>query len=123
MPSTMMMRSPERRTAVLVETPLPGSIKGTVQKNKSELINQRAPFRRTIKLLHEKLMESINRESPHTFLKRKMLECELVWEQCRNIDRILLEIMEEQNEEKCACIDPTNNFSRKTVQDLSLEEI
>jgi len=81
---------------VVVETPLPGSIKGTVQKNKSELINQREPFRRTIKLLHEILIKSINREGPHTFLKRNMVECELAWEQCRNIDRLLLEIMEEQ---------------------------
>ena len=47
-------------------------------------------------------MESINRESPHTFLKRKMVECELAWEQCRNIDRLLLEIMEEKEEEEAA---------------------
>ena len=98
----MLARSPERRTAVLVETPLPGSIKGTVQKNKSELIKQRAPFRRTIKFLHEKLVESINLECSHTFLKRKMVECELAWEQCRNIDRLLLEIMEQQEEEEAA---------------------
>ena len=43
------------------------------------------------------LKEQFHRfEGPHTFLKRNMVECELAWEQCRNIDRLLLEIMEEQ---------------------------
>ena len=94
-----------------METPLPGSSKGTVQKNKSELINQRAPFRRTIKLLHEKLVESINLEGSHTFLKRKMVECELAWEQCRNIDRLLLEIMEEEEDEEATSMEEDVQFA------------
>ena len=98
-----MMRSPERRTAVREETPVPGSSKGTVQKKKAELIKTRAPFHHAITFLHVKLIELINREGSRTFLKKKMEEFKLAWEQCRKIDRLLLEIMDEQEEEEAAC--------------------
>ena len=63
----MMMRSLERRTAVLVETPLPGSSKGAVQRKNLELIKTRLPLRRTITLLHRRLIEVTNREGSRSF--------------------------------------------------------
>ena len=92
----MMMRSPEKPTAEPEERPEPGTSKGTAQKKRAELIKTRAPLRQTVTLLHVKLRELISREGSHTFLKKKMDEAELAWEQCRKIDKLLLEILSER---------------------------
>ena len=92
----MMMKSPERRTAESEERAKPGTSKGSLPKRKVELIKSRAPLRRTITLLHVKLRELINRGGSRTFLKKKMDELELTWEQCRKLDKLLLEIANDQ---------------------------
>ena len=92
----MMMKSPERRTAESEERAKPGTSKGSLPKRKVELIKSRATLRRTITLLHVKLRELINRGGSRTFLKKKMDELELTWEQCRKLDKLLLEIANDQ---------------------------
>ena len=91
-----MMKSPERRTSESEERAKSGTSRGSVQKRKAELIKSRAPLRRTITLLHVKLREVINRGGSRTFLKKKMDELEPTWEQCRKLDKLLLEIANDQ---------------------------
>ena len=40
-----------------------------------------------------------------------MVECELAWEQCRNIDRLLLEIMEEEEDEEATSMEEDVQFA------------
>ena len=82
------------------ETPLPGSSKGTTQKRKADLVKARAPLRRFITRLHVNLIELINQEGSRSFLKKKMLECEQSWEQCRKLDQLVLNMISEQEGEE-----------------------
>lgn len=91
-----MMRSPEKPTAEPEGRPEPGTSKGTAQRRKSELIKTRKPLRRTVTLLHVKLRELISREGSRTFLKEMMDEVVLTWKQCKKLDKLLLEILSEQ---------------------------
>ena len=47
-------------------------------------------------MLHVKLRELINRSGSRSFLKKKMDELEPTWEQCRKLDKLLLEIANDQ---------------------------
>ena len=96
----MLARSPERRKTVPEKTPLPGSSKGTTQKRKADLVKARAPLRRFITRLHVNLIELINQEGSRSFLKKKMLEWEQSWEQCRKLDQLVLNMISEQEGEE-----------------------
>ena len=50
--------------------------------------------------MHRRLIEVINREDSCSFLKKKMDDFELVWQQCRKIDKFLLEILSEESNEE-----------------------
>ena len=91
----MLARSPERREAVPVDNPLPGSSKGTAQKTKSDLMKTRVPLRRNITWIHGKMIELISKDGSRRLLKKKMLELEESWEKCRKLDKLILEMMGE----------------------------